>query len=39
MSTRTIAIRAALFAAAIFLAAQTATGRCILSLLVTGDAG
>jgi len=36
MSTRTIAIHAALFAAASFLAAQTETGRFILYLLVTG---
>jgi hypothetical protein len=39
MSTRTIAVHAALFAAAIFLAAQTETGRFILYLLVTGGAG
>jgi hypothetical protein len=39
MSTRPIAIHAALFAAAIFLAAQTETGRFILYLLVTGGAG
>lgn len=39
MSTRTIAIDAALFTAAIFLAARTETGRFILYLLVTGGAG
>jgi hypothetical protein len=39
MSTRTIAIIAALYATAIFLAAQTETGRFILYLLVTGGAG
>jgi hypothetical protein len=39
MSSRTIAIHAALFTAALFLAAQTETGRFILYLLVSGGAG